>query len=69
MANEPEKLREKREIYTHAYTPVCPVHLVAMIAYKHGKKQVYFHCPKRGDGCRRNDKAPKVPFVPITDAR
>lgn len=66
MAESPEKSRIPREIYTYAYTPVCPVHRVAMVDYKRGQKLVYFRCPHHADGCRCNDKAPKVLFIPNT---
>ena len=69
MAEQPENTRIPTEIIAHLYTPTCPVHRIAMIPYKYGAKVVYFHCPKREDGCRRNGKAPKVAFVPNTGQR
>lgn len=69
MAESPEKSRIPREIYTYSYTPVCPVHRSKMEPYKWGAKVVYFHCAQHADGCRCNDKAPKVLFVPNTGER
>lgn len=69
MAADHENSRIPTAIYSYAYTPTCPVHGCAMEPYKYGAKVVYFRCPLRADGCRRNDKAPKVLFVPNTGQR
>ncbi len=69
MAGPQKNQRIPREIIAYAYTPVCPVHRVAMVAYKWGETLVYFHCEADGNSCRQTDKAPKVRFVPNTDAR
>lgn len=69
MAEPPENSRIPTEPILALYTPTCPIHRIPMKPYKYGRIVVYFHCPKRDEGCRRNDKAPKVKFVPYTDAR